>query len=248
VVDVEEWIVGQAGFIGVGMGVNVLLYTHSSMSDVWPAFLGRLEKFLPQKHKLHVAINEESIDISGVQLIYDESLPYTERLKSVLSNFGRDETILFIHEDMILYDVVDVDRFNRYWNYVESGLANSIKLILVGDTFNVSGLDSELVFNSFARFSIQPTIIKVKTLLKLLNAVPSNNIWKFEDSISVGVGDYMPRLGGEVKRGWYHYDTTVFPYIATAISKGRWNVSEYPIELSEVSSEYGIQLSKRGVT
>jgi hypothetical protein len=229
------------------MGINVFVYTHSSMSDVFPAFFDRLEKFLPQKHKIYVAINEKRIDIPGIQLIYNDSMTYTDRLRSVFSELNPTETILFIHEDMILYDAVDFTRFNRYWEYVNLGMANSIKLILVGNSFNQSGLDSELVFNSFSRFSIQPTIIKISTILKILRNVESINIWDFENSISQGVGDYMPRLGFESKRGIYHYNSPVFPYIATAISKGKWNISEYEKELSDLFLEYSINSNFRGV-
>jgi hypothetical protein len=39
----------------------------------------------------------------------------------------------------------------------------------------------------------------------------------------------------------------VYPYIATAIIKGKWNLSEYPIELGDLLSEYKIDKSIRGV-
>ena len=37
-----------------------------------------------------------------------------------------------------------------------------------------------------------------------------------------------------------HHDSSTYPYIATAIVKGMWNVSEYPEELKEVFNEYSI--------
>ena len=51
---------------------------------------------------------------------------------------------------------------------------------------------------------------------------------------------------GEPKRGIYHYDSYVFPIIATAITKGKWNVSEYKKELEPLLVEFNIDTSKRG--
>ena len=36
------------------------------------------------------------------------------------------------------------------------------------------------------------------------------------------------------KRGKYHYDSSVFPYICTAVIKGKWNYKEYKKELFEI--------------
>jgi hypothetical protein len=39
----------------------------------------------------------------------------------------------------------------------------------------------------------------------------------------------------------------VFPYIATAINKGKWNMSEYRGELDILFEEYGINPFYRGI-
>ena len=56
----------------------------------------------------------------------------------------------------------------------------------------------------------------------------------------------MVKLGNEVKRGVFHCDSIVFPYIATAISKGKWNTSEYKKELNFLFKEYNINPKERG--
>ena len=50
----------------------------------------------------------------------------------------------------------------------------------------------------------------------------------------------------EPKRGGNHYDTNVYPYIATALVKGKWDISEYPNELLPILNENNIDLNKRG--
>lgn len=46
------------------------------------------------------------------------------------------------------------------------------------------------------------------------------------------------------KRGMSHYDSSIWPYIATAIVKGRWNFSEYPNELKYLFDEYSIKTTR----
>lgn len=236
---------GEKGFVGVGMGVTVLVYTHSSMMDILPGFLGRLEKFLPEKHKVYIAV-DAPVPVPYEQVFYDDNDLYTDRLKKVLKKI-KEETVLFIHEDMILYGEVDMVRLLKYQDYVSRGVVSSVKLILVGDSFTACDVDSELVTNSYARFSVQPTLINTKYFLDLVSRFPRLTIWGFEESVSSGFLDVMPRLGGEAKRGLYHYDSIVFPYVATGVTKGKWLMSEYPRELSEFVSEYGIDVSVRGV-
>ena len=51
---------------------------------------------------------------------------------------------------------------------------------------------------------------------------------------------------GEKLRGTAHHDSNIFPYIATALIKGKWNLLEYENELMLLLNEYGIDFKKRG--
>ena len=51
---------------------------------------------------------------------------------------------------------------------------------------------------------------------------------------------------GEPKRGKYHYDSSVFPYIATAIIKGKWNLWQYNVELNHLLKKYNVDPNVRG--
>ena len=43
-----------------------------------------------------------------------------------------------------------------------------------------------------------------------------------------------------------HWDSKVYPYVATAIVKGKWNYSEYESELSSLHKEYNVDKNIRG--
>ncbi len=108
-------------------------------------------------------------------------------------------------------------------------------------------IDKTLVTNEYAKFSIQPTITQKKLFQQLVQNLPPMNIWEFEKAIVSTGRDYMVKVGGERKRGLYHYDSLVFPYTATAINKGKWNMSEYSKELNEMFLEHNINPFERGI-
>jgi len=100
-------------------------------------------------------------------------------------------------------------------------------------------------------FSIQPTIWKTERLIELLENNLGQSIWEFET-----VGQEYCRKANykglysfhrdDVQRGHFHWHSTIYPYIATAIHKGKWVTSEYPAELAQVFSDYDINPEIRG--
>ena len=50
----------------------------------------------------------------------------------------------------------------------------------------------------------------------------------------------------EPKRGMHHYDSKIYPYIATAVVKGKWNLTDYPQELIKILNKNNINVDKRG--
>ena len=227
----------------MGIDIPIVVYTHTDMVDVWEMFFKQLKKYLPN-NKIYVAVNEDDTHLSDyIQIIYDDSKPYTERWKEVLSKLDED-TFIFIHEDMVLFDEVDMSYINRYHKLVSDRLVDSVKLIYTNSTNPPLDMDNTLVKSSF---SIQPTLISKEIFVSLLESVPPLNIWKFEEAIQSADNHYMVRLGNEKQRGMYHYDSIVFPYIATAINKGKWNMSEYSKELDKLFGEYNINPFERGI-
>jgi len=230
----------------MGISVPIIVYTHTDMKDIWPMFFGQLKKYIGDT-KVYVAVNEDDTQLSDyIRIIYDDTNSYTHRWKEILEQV-EEETFMFMHEDMILFDKVDFQYLEKYIGYIKNGLAESIKLILAGDVFDEWPIDKTLVTNEYAKFSIQPTITQKKLFQQLVQNLPPMNIWEFEKAIVSTGRDYMVKVGGERKRGLYHYDSLVFPYTATAINKGKWNMSEYSKELNEMFLEHNINPFERGI-
>jgi len=230
------------------MGINtpIVVYTHTDVSDLWPIFFGELKSYMPDVN-VYVAVNKIDDRLSEYnQIEYDDSKPYTERWKEILPRI-KEDVILFLHEDMILMQSPMVDNLNKYIVYVNCVKVKIIKLISIVGNFQSWEGDKNIINNKDTKFSIQPTIIKTKTFLDLLSKVEPLNIWEFEDAVPVEDGHYMVSLGNERRRGIYHNDSSVFPYIATAINKGKWNYSEYEKELNILFNIYNINPFERGI-
>lgn len=228
------------------MGV-IVIYTHTDMEDVWKPFFGQNKKYLSE-FKIYICVNKPSDNIPNeyIPIYYDDSKEYTERLLDCLNQID-EEVFLFTHEDMILFDVPNYEYLQKYYKYVSDRSVDSIKLVYSGDGGIKSPVDETLVLNGHSKFSVQPTIIRKDILLQIAEGVGSKNIWEFETSI-VGSGmDFSARRGDEKKRGIFHYDSFVYPFICTAINKGKWNFTEYQNELNPIFEEYGVNPFDRGI-
>ncbi len=94
---------------------------------------------------------------------------------------------------------------------------------------------------------MQPTIWKKKALKALVEDVKSvkwfENMEYTNSMNKLGIyGIYVYQR--ENRRGG-HFDSKVFPYVATALVRGAWNFSEYPKEMTEFFSEFNINKQKR---
>ena len=231
----------------MGISVPIIVYTHTDMKDIWPMFFGQLKKYVGDT-KIYVAVNEDDSQLSDYKrIIYDDTKEYTERWKDVLEQI-EEETFIFMHEDMILFDKLNFQILEKYIGYINDEILDSVKLILAGDTFDQWPIDNTLVSNQYSKFSIQPTVTRKNVFKQKVNGVTPSNIWQFEEAITATDRDFMVKIGGERKRGLYHYDSLVFPYIATAINKGKWNLIEYQNELNPMFEEYNINPFERGMS
>lgn len=234
--------------------MKLLLYTHTDCKDVWKIFFNQIDKYLPNIEKI-ILVNKDdhNIPFEYQKIFYNDNLNYTKRITQCLNELN-NETILFIHEDMILFDNVNHNKISDFIELIEKNKADFIKLIKVdiGDDKteyypNLIKTPQELMF------SVQPTICKSNKLKNIFSLFDCN-IWDFEKQASNAclhfkyVNCFMASAEKDKKRGLFHYDSSIFPYIATAIVKGKWNYSEYKNELDILFDNYKINKHERGIT
>ena len=220
--------------------MKILLYTHSDYSWVWKYWHQQSDRFLKDYQKICMINSNSDFRKDYLTIKYDDQKTYKNRILSCLEKIDNEEIVLFCHEDMFLYDKPDTNLLHHYINFIKDGKCELIKLIRAFENLKKSNLDNKLFINPDKQlFSIQPTLIKVKTLKHIYKTVPGNNIWEFEANTSK---EYLNNLISlcsfdikkDKKRGKFHYDSSVYPYICTAVIKGKWNFKEYKKELFEI--------------
>lgn len=233
-------------------------FSHTDCKDIWPAYFGETRRYFKNNMKHFLCINKlsEEIPKDVTPLIYDDSKPYPQRLLSCLEQLKEFDFIFFDHEDMFLYQEPNFEVLKLYYEVMKAGALDHIRLIKGGRNFSwpmkgAPHLHKMLLFSPWI-FSIQPSFWRKDFYMQVLRGNLDCNIWELEVRSQKVVKKLKIRAAYShsdgKKRGMYHYDNDIYPFIATAIGKGKWNFSEYSEELGTVFSRYGIDKNIRGYT
>jgi len=236
-------------------GVTLFMYSHSSYSDVWDVFFQQAEKYLQNYKKVLFSDKVQEVPDSWELIQYKDSDSYSERMSSCLEKIETDLCFLH-HEDMFLYDEPKYDILKEYENIVRNEDVDFVRLLRSTDAPFENYKDSETLYlvPSYSQyfFSVQPSICKTDSLLKIYKNTKIDHIHEFEPRVQVTCRNLdikgLFHYDHENKRGMFHYDSNVYPYVATAIVKGKWNFSEYTYELKPLIEEKGIDINIRGVS
>jgi len=239
---------------------SFIVYSHSSYSDCWDAFFGRSKRYfnIPfDNYYIFTDSVNSRIDDRFQTVLYDEKFYYTNRLFHCLNQIS-DDYVFFTHEDMILYDHVHRQYMEECLDTIKD--VDFIKLLKGGgakdlevDTQyqNSEVLKTAPFYYEFL-FAIQPSLWNRRSFINLLANNLNQSIWDFEtkgqEFCRQNNFQSLYAYASEVdkKRGAAHYDSITYPYIATAIFKGKWTTGQYPKELDDLAIEFNIDMSIRG--
>tara|TARA_R110000824_G_C15229444_1_gene678366 strand:+ start:1444 stop:2130 length:687 start_codon:yes stop_codon:yes gene_type:complete len=212
------------------------VYSHSTYFDVLEIFLERWDLFYGAE--INIFADKKYKDYNTI--IYDDKLNYTDRLIQCLENTNCD-IFLYQHEDMFLYDEPDSKKLKDYEKILMDTDNSFIRLTKAGACkFSKSDLNETLLNiskDSENFFAVQSTLWKKADLIKFLKEAGSLSIWDLEwTSPTINIKASLSGLShfdNEPPRGG-HFDSNMWPYVATAINKGKWNFGEYKKEFSEI--------------
>ena len=219
-------------------------YTNSKCSDLWYPFITINEKStsLPLFMISDTDVNNENVTQTYV---YKEDEPYYQVWCNALQQFN--------NEYFILYGETNHHKLLEYLKFLQNNPQYSfIRLIKSGQLENVRVTDTlfEIEPSNEDIFSMQATIWRTSDYIKLLETVKDPK-WlensKYRDACIALNLRGLYHYDGEKKRGRTHWDSNVYPYIATALVRGKWNLVEYPDELKTILNEYNINPNKRGI-
>jgi len=225
-------------------------YTNSNCADLWSAFQNQIKKH--SNIPLYMISDKEvdNINLSGM-FIYNNEDPYYKVWSDALQRFG-SEYFIYLQEDFFLYQDVNQDKINEYVEFLKKNPEYSfVRLIKSGQLGDIKISDTlyEIESSNPFIFAMQATIWRTTDYISLTEAVKEAK-W-LETSKYTYTMNRMCIKGAyhydnEPKRGDNHWDSNVYPYIATALVKGKWDISEYPNELTPILNQNSINANKRG--
>lgn len=229
------------------MSVISIVYTNSEYSDAMGVF--------EQQYRRHCDIPLYKISDYQSDHIYSNNEPYYRHWIEALENI-REDYFIYNQDDFFLYADVNSQKIYELVDMLDDSDWSYIRLIKSGINLSTSkpdlGAENLYIIGdaSHPQYAMQATIWKKQKFMEMYAKAAQAKWFECEEYNKVCrqlniAGLYY--YSGEGKRGRNHYDSTIYPYVATAIVGGQWNLGEYPSELSKILKEYQIDPCDRGI-
>lgn len=227
-----------------------IAYSNSTCEDLWDVFQKQTLKH--SKLDLCITADKELKDLGlSFSKIYSNDDPYWEVWVDAVNSFPYDYFI-YMQEDFFLYEDINHDKIDEYLKYLDEHPEYSfVRLLKSGNLGNRKIHETlyEIESSNPNIFSMQASIWRSSDYIKLMETVRDAKWLENENyrkaMISLGMKG-LYHYDNEELRGQNHYDSNVYPYIATALVRGQWNINEYPKELTPILLENNIDINKRG--
>jgi hypothetical protein len=221
-----------------------IVYTNSKCQDVFNIFKTQHGRF----SRLPLFV----ISDNGGDFTYKNEEPYYKHWLDALK-LVNDDFFIYNQEDFILYHQLNHDVLNQLEEFlIQNPQYSFVRLIKSGQRLSNNQIGKnifEVNDDSFPLYSMQATIWNKNKFVELYENTKQEKWFEsqsYEDACKKlnirGVYYY----NGEPKRGGHH-DSSIYPYIATAVVKGKWNLSEYKNELLPLLNEHNIVIENRGI-
>lgn len=235
--------------------VAIVTYTNSKYADVLKVHLAQLDRHAPNI-KSYVFVDDPELKTLGserhVFVVYDKDAPYYLQWTSCLERVT-EPFVVYSQEDFILYDDVDLNSLQRYKEFLLRSPHSFVRLIRANFDETLRQVEDDLYEvnrDNEDIFHMQATLWKKDDVRRLYLEAKSDKWlegphWR-DKARELGTrGVFVYR--GESKRGKYHYDSSVWPYFCTSVSRGKWNFLEYEGALRPMLVSYGIDPTIRGI-
>lgn len=235
--------------------ITLFTYTHTNCKDLWPIYFDLLDQHAPN-FKGIVAADIKCDEYKNHKFVQYEDKNYCQEIAEIIEQNVKTEYMIYMQEDFFLYDDVNTNELKYVTDFLDETIVSYVRLIKCGHITQVPIKEKiywiqtpNMQHDSVTSVSFQPTLWKTKDYIQLYRNTPYT---KFQEGIefakSMNKLNYYAAYyyNNEPKRGAMHWDSSIFPYVATAIVKGKWNTSEYEKELMPILNQYNVNTSLRG--
>jgi len=232
----------------------IITNTNSVNSNLWDCHIGQVHKYMSNMHYIFSDVEVPNTDVTNV--LYNSEDKFRTQFLNCLKQV-KEEYCLYLNEDYLLYDTPDLEKLEEYVGILKSlpslsfiRLAKGIDHfhIPVSPTLNYLDCRNPYFFSQTASLWRTSHLLSIHQHGPDLHIAGHNMEQQFETAAtntcrSLGIQGFY-HYDNELKRGLHHYDSNVFPYIASALVKGKW-CSEYKKELTELLRMYDIDERER---
>ena len=232
--------------------IAFITWTNTECEDIFPLYFGQFDKYF-NNFKSYVFINEHSSNVPAnhVQLVNNPESSFYKRFVECLEKVEEDY-VIYMQEDHILYGEPQQEKLKALFEFIKKSNYSCLRLIKSGE-LGGSMIGENLYkvpeTSSFL-LSQQTAIWKKEDLIKLFKFFRPVT---FRDVEAYGSEAFRCLslqccyyYNNEPQRGRLHFDCSIIPYVATAINKKKWNLSEYREELLPLLKQYDIDYNHRG--
>jgi len=240
------------------MKYSYLIYTHTEYSDILEITLKRMKKYFPIKVIIATNNAKETLsnckDIEQIDNIieYQDNLPYSSKLLSVLNNIST-EYLLFNHDVNILFNHVDQDVISHLIYTMSEQKIDSIRLSTSGINEKIEKNKYTTVNNIISKDSyhltVQPTLWRTSSFIDICSKLKGINYRDFEQEKSQIYASkqkncYISNINDTHVIANY-YLARCYPCMHS-IYRAKWNIIQHAKEIKDLE-EYGIDLMVRGL-
>ena len=120
--------------------MKLLLYTHSDYNWVWKYWHQQTDRYLKNLPKICLLNTNSKFRDDYLVIKYDDRNTYKNRILSCINSLNDEETVLFAHEDMFLYDKPKFEILDQFCKLIKNDNCDVIKLIRAFDNLDKSNI------------------------------------------------------------------------------------------------------------
>jgi hypothetical protein len=232
----------------------LVINSHSSNIECLNLFFFCFETFIDQDYFNSVYLFIDECDYTAPKyakiINYDKKDSFKDQMVYCLSNVEED-ILLYCNEDYLFYDAARIDIADKTLEELINSELSFVKFCYTDIEEYLEYKPNLFLIDKNCKNTFSQTLSfwKTRDLLKIHENCPRSEIGAKGDifgHLEVAAIDVCKTLdvkgvcyyNNEPKRGMVHFDTEVFPHIASAIERGgRWT-ADYPKELEKVIKLY----------